>query len=173
MFGAGEITQNDSVTYICTVAHTADAAHEPGTGANWADVFTVLAFRGQTGATGAQGIPGTPIAMRGAWSGETTYSSQEGVVSSEGRAFYSKIDDNLNHAPPSYPTTENDYWCLFAEKGEDGAGTGDMLADGSVAMTGALTMTQISTPSSVGSRGTTDSLTCSPTPRPSLANSSH
>ena len=147
VFQAGEITQNDYVTYVCTVGHTADAAHEPGTGADWEDVFQVLAFPGTQGIQGIQGIPGTPVAMKGVWSGATTYSSQEGVVSSEGRAFYSLQNNNLNHAPPSYPTTSNAYWQLFAEKGTDGAGTGDFKADGSVAMTAAITLTQISTPS--------------------------
>ncbi len=146
VFQAGEITQNDSVSYICTAGHTADAAHEPGTGADWGDVFAVLA-QGATGPTGPQGIPGTQIAMRGVWSGATTYSSQEGVVSSEGRAFYSLVDNNLNHAPPSYPTTSDAYWELFAERGADGSGTGDFKADGSVPMTAAITLTQISTPS--------------------------
>lgn len=105
------------------------------------------------GVRGARGLPGTLVVMVGVWSSEITYSSQEGVVSSEGRAFYSLQDNNLNHAPPSYPTTSNAYWQLFAEKGTDGAdgadgeGTGDFMADGSVPMTAAIDLTQVATPS--------------------------
>jgi hypothetical protein len=100
-------------------------------------------IRGPTGATG------TMMNWRGAYSAGTAYATGDGVVSSEGRGFVA-LQATTGNAPPSYPTTTNAYWSLFAEKGEDGedgAGTGDFKADGSVPMTGALTMTQIATPS--------------------------
>lgn len=57
----------------------------------------------------------------GAWSDATTYALGDGILSSEGRTFISLQDDNLNHAPPSYPGTNNAYWYLVAERGSDGA----------------------------------------------------
>lgn len=65
-------------------------------------------YRGQTGAMSD---------FKGLWSSVTTYQKSDGVLSSGGRGCISKVNANLNHAPPSYPDTENDYWYVFAERG--------------------------------------------------------
>lgn len=65
-------------------------------------------YKGQTGAMSD---------FKGLWSSVTTYQKSDGVLSSGGRGCISKVNDNLNHAPPSYPDTENDYWYVFAERG--------------------------------------------------------
>ena len=152
VFAAGELTFNNGAAYLCTAAHTAIAAYEPGTGADWEDVFRAIGSVGPQGIQGIQGAPGGTLAWKGPYSAEAEYAANDGVLSSEGRAFYA-LQNTTGNAPPSYPTTSNDYWSLFAEKGADGAdgADGDFQADGSVAMTGALILTQISTPSEPGS----------------------
>lgn len=148
IFAAGELSFNAGAAYLCTVAHTAVAAYEPGAGADWEDVFQAISSVGPQGDQGLQGIPGGTMAWKGAYSAETTYEVNDGVLSSEGRAFYA-LQETTGHAPPSYPATSNAYWSLFAEAGVDG-----IQADGSVAMTGALTMTQIVSPSAPGASKT-------------------
>lgn len=120
--------------YFCIVGHLSAAANEPGVGANWEDYWLYFS-------QGAQGLPGGAMAWKGAYSAGTTYAANDGVLSSEGRAFYA-LQETTGNAPPSYPDTTNTYWSLFAERGTSG-----IQADGSVAMTGALTMAQIATPS--------------------------
>ena len=68
---------------------------------------------------GPQGIPGGILTWRGLYSAGTTYAANDGVISSEGRAFYC-LQATTGNAPPSYPTLTNAYWSLFAEKGMDG-----------------------------------------------------
>ena len=111
---AGNIVQN-SGSYLCTADHTADSAHEPGVGANWQDVFAVLAV----GTAGPQGIPGGTLNWRGSYSAVTAYSANDGVLSSEGRGCYA-LQATTGHAPPSYPDTSNAYWSVFAEAGLSG-----------------------------------------------------
>jgi hypothetical protein len=89
---------------------------------DWAGPFSY----GQ-GEQGDEGPPG-PAAVfnwRGAYSGATTYSKNDGVRGS-GRSFVSLQDGNVGHALPVFPATTNAWWDLTAEKGADGAGTGDV-----------------------------------------------
>lgn len=139
VYKKGEFAHSGSVTYLCTSPHTAAEANEPGVGASWADVWCIFCI-GTAGAPGAQGTPGGTLAWKGLYDAGTAYSTNDGVISSEGRAFYA-LQATTGNAPPSYPTTTSAYWSLFAERGTSG-----IQADGSVPMTGALTMTQIATP---------------------------
>lgn len=138
----GDVRLHDGAAYFCWTAHVAAANYEPGTGADWEDVWKPpLAM----GVQGIQGIPGGTLAWKGPYNASTQYAANDGVLSTEGRAFYA-LQSTKGNAPPTYPTTTNAYWSLFAEAGRDG-----IQADGSVAMTGALTMTQIATPSAPAS----------------------
>lgn len=79
---------------------------------------------GLTGAPGAQGIPGTSFIWKGAWSGATGYVVND-VVSSGGNSYIC-ISAHTNHTPPN-----GTYWELVAQKGTDGAGTGDVVGPAS------------------------------------------
>jgi len=134
----GDVRLNGGAAYFCWAAHLSAANYEPGVGADWEDVWKPpLAM----GVQGIQGIPGGTLAWKGPYNASTQYAANDGVLSTEGRAFYA-LQPTKGNAPPTYPTTTNAYWSLFAEAGLDG-----IQADGSVAMTGALTLTQIATPS--------------------------
>ncbi len=102
--------------YFCVVAHLTAANYEPGTGADWEDVFKTLSV----GLEGPQGIPGGVMDWKGAYDAGTTYATNDGVRSAEGRSFYA-LQETTGNAPPSYPDTDNAYWDLCAEKGADGA----------------------------------------------------
>lgn len=69
---------------------------------------------------GPQGIPGGTLSWHGAYDAGHTYDANDGVLSSEGRAFYA-LQETTGNAPPSYPDTEDANWSLFAECGQDGA----------------------------------------------------
>jgi hypothetical protein len=69
---------------------------------------------------GPQGVPGGAMTWRGVYAAGTAYSADDAVISSEGRAFYA-LQSTTGNAPPSWPDTENAYWRLFAEKGDDGS----------------------------------------------------
>lgn len=74
--------------------------------------------------TGPQGVPGGAMVWRGVYNAGTAYSANDATVSSEGRAFYA-LQATTGHAPPSWPDTENAYWRLFAERGDDGISGSD------------------------------------------------
>jgi hypothetical protein len=114
-FEAGELSSNDNISYLCIEPHTATSNYEPGTGANWQDVFYVLSV-GVAGAQGIQGIPGGTLAWRGLYASGTAYTANDGIITSEGRACYA-LQVTTGNAPPSYPTLENAYWSVFAERG--------------------------------------------------------
>lgn len=144
IFEIGDLSSHGGVTYFAKVAHVAVAAYEPGTGADWGDVFESLAI----GAVGPQGNPGGTLAWHGVYDADHAYQANDGVISSEGRGCYA-LQATTGNAPPSYPTLANSYWSVFAEKG-----VGGIQADGSVPMTGALTFTQITTPTEPGASKT-------------------
>ena len=114
VFAAGELSYHNGVSYLVkdNGAHTADAAHEPGVGANWEDVFLTFG----SGPQGIQGIPGGALVWRGLYAGGTAYQANDGVISAEGRGCYA-LQATTGNAPPSYPTLTNAYWSVFAEKG--------------------------------------------------------
>ena len=115
VFAAGELSYHNGVSYLVkdNGAHTADAAHEPGVGANWEDVFLTFG----SGPQGIQGIPGGALVWRGLYAGGTAYQANDGVISAEGRGCYA-LQATTGHAPPSYPTLVNAYWSVFAERGD-------------------------------------------------------
>jgi hypothetical protein len=53
-----QTVDNDGSSYVCMVAHTAGASTEPGTGADWRDVWQVLAEKGEAGDEGPAGPAG-------------------------------------------------------------------------------------------------------------------
>ena len=69
---------------------------------------------------GPQGIPGGTMTWLGSYAAGTTYQANDGVLSSEGRGCYA-LQETTGNAPPTYPDTENAYWSVFAEAGQDGA----------------------------------------------------
>lgn len=72
-------------------------------------------------------VPGPPgVVPRGVWSGATTYALND-LVTNNGSSWRSLQNANTNHAPPTLPTTSNAWWELFAAKGTDGTGTGDVV----------------------------------------------
>jgi len=53
-----QTVDNDGSSFVCMVAHTAGASTEPGTGADWRDVWQLLAEKGEAGDEGPAGPPG-------------------------------------------------------------------------------------------------------------------
>lgn len=51
----GDGVENDGTSYVCTAEHTSDADKEPGTGADWADYWDLLA-QGASGGSDADAI---------------------------------------------------------------------------------------------------------------------
>lgn len=94
--------------------------------------------QGDTGATGAQGDTGSITEHKGAYTGGVTYFIGE-IVEFNGSSWVALVE-TIGNAPPNLPITNNTQWQLIAEKGSDGAGVGDFKADGSVSMTGDISM---------------------------------
>lgn len=111
--------------------------------------FTGL-WKNYKGATGASG----DMAWKGEWTTSTLYKVNElvyHVKTGHGQSVYVCTSEHTSGAStePEVGGSWDTVWELYSEGGADGAdgeGMGDMLADGTVAMTGALTMTQIATP---------------------------
>jgi hypothetical protein len=118
IFAAGEISFNDGACYICYGEHVATAAYEPGTGVDWEDVF----YPYSTGVPGPQGNPGGAMVWHGAYDAGHAYIIGDGALSSEGRGCVA-LQNTTGNAPPSYPTTANTHWSVFAEKGGSDAST--------------------------------------------------
>ncbi len=98
-------------SYICILAHT---NFVPPNTTYW----NVVAAKGDAGAdgvgvAGADGTDGTGIAWLGAWSGATTYATND-VVEYGGSSYISLVDGNLNSEPPSVN------WDLMAQQGLQG-----------------------------------------------------
>ena len=72
---------------------------------------------------GPQGTPGGTMAWKGEYAAGTTYQANDGVLFG-GRAFYA-LQETTGNEPPAYPDTEDAYWSLFAECGQDGADGAD------------------------------------------------
>lgn len=66
---------------------------------------------------------------QGDWSASVTYKLYDSVLF-KGSSWRSRQDENLNHSPPSLPTTVDAWWQLVARRGEDGAGTVAELVQG-------------------------------------------
>lgn len=111
--------------------------------------FTGL-WKNYKGATGANGS----LAWQDDWASDHgTYYVNDFVyhaVTGYGKGLFRCMvehDPSVAATEPVVGGSAATYWETSIGGGADGEGTGDMLADGTVAMTGALTMTQISTPS--------------------------
>src|SRR5690606_19993986 len=76
---------------------------------------------------GEQGIPGEGLNPAGQWNSSTTYSKNDYVYHNS-YSFVSRVDDNLNHTPPS-TATSNTYWQYVPSVG----GSGNVNTTGSVA----------------------------------------
>lgn len=111
-------------SYRCKLAHTSDAAKEPGVGASWQTYWVLYAQagekgekgdKGDDGADGADGLNG--IGWLLAWNGATAYTENDGV--SHNGSSYVCILAHTNHEPPNAT-----YWDVLAARGENGeAGT--------------------------------------------------
>jgi hypothetical protein len=145
----GDFVTHGGASYVCIANST---GNEPPNATYWALVASKgdtgnTGATGQTGATGSagatgpqgeqgeqgpqgiqgiqgvqgiQGDPGTSFVWKGAWSGATAYVAND-VVSSNGSSYVC-ILGHTNQEPPNIT-----YWSLVAQKGEDGAGVGDVL----------------------------------------------
>jgi hypothetical protein len=72
---------------------------------------------------------GEGFAFEGTYSGATAYAKGD-VVRDNGSSWVALLSTTGN-APPVLPTTINAYWELIAAKGQDGAGTGDVVGPAS------------------------------------------
>jgi hypothetical protein len=126
-------------TPITGAAGSNAAVVNTGTATNPILTFTIP--RGNTGATGAQGVPG--INWLDTWSSATTYAIRD-AVTYNGTSYYA-ITANTNQAPPNAT-----YWNVLAQKGADGAGgvssiTGTTNQITASSSTGAVTLSLPST----------------------------
>lgn len=93
----GEFRSLNGILYMAKLAHTASASTMPNGDPN---TIYAKAFLGEYVAT-------------------DTYQKYEGV-SYNGSSFFSRIDDNIGHTPPS-DGTSNAYWYCYVKKGDQGA----------------------------------------------------
>lgn len=78
------------------------------------------------------GIPaGQGYRDRNAYSGAVTNYVPYDVVTDNGSSWLNILASAGGNAPPVLPTTSNTWWQLFARKGTDGVGTGDVTGPGS------------------------------------------
>ncbi len=77
------------------------------------------------------GIPsGRGFAYRGAYNPATAYVLDDGVVYNG--SSWIAIASTTGNPPPTLPTTSNAYWSLYAIKGTDGTGIGDVVGPAGV-----------------------------------------
>lgn len=72
---------------------------------------------------------GEGFVFEGAYAGGTAYALGD-VVRDAGSSWIA-LQPTTGNAPPTLPTTSNAYWELMAQKGQDGAGTGDVVGPAS------------------------------------------
>lgn len=140
-------TFNASLDYIA-FKNSSTAIAAPAVGD-----FTGL-WKNYKGATGAAG----DMAWKGQWQTSTLYKVNELVYHAKtgyGQSVYICTVEHTSGAStePEVGGSWDTDWDLYSEGGADGAdgeGTGDFLADGSVAMTGPLVLTQQADPSDPG-----------------------
>lgn len=68
--------------------------------------------------------PSGSFQSEGLWSAATTYEDGQ-VVSYQGSSWISLQDTNLNHAPPTLPTTSNAWWTILSRRGDGFTFRGD------------------------------------------------
>lgn len=69
-----------------------------------------------------QGEPGISITPRGEYGDSTEYSFNDAVLDNGSTWVYINDTPSTGNAPPTLPTTSNDYWQLSAQRGVDGDG---------------------------------------------------
>jgi len=62
-YAENDVVENGGSAFICTAAHTATTADEPGVGGSWTASWTLFAAKGETGDLTAQGMIGTGPAV--------------------------------------------------------------------------------------------------------------
>ena len=92
----GEFVTSDGLLFMCNIAHTSASATQP-----YADPAVIYAR-----------------VFKGAYSAATTYAKYDGV-SYNGAGFFSRIEDNIGHTPPSDGTSDV-YWYCYTQRGEQG-----------------------------------------------------
>ncbi|MDH6294690.1 hypothetical protein [Agrobacterium fabrum] len=91
------------------------------TSGDWSDPSYITGGKGDEGDPGPAGV--NPV---GNYSSGSTYAVRDAVLNN-GSTWIAKSAVPTGQAPPTLPTTENTYWRLLAQKGTDGAGTGDVV----------------------------------------------
>lgn len=107
-----DIVQYGGSTWIAKVATTGNAPPTLPTTEN--TQWLLFARSGTAG-----------VADRGAYSAATAYETND-IVLDNGSTWIA-LQSTTGNAPPVLPTESNAYWRLFARKGTDGAGTGDVV----------------------------------------------
>ena len=146
-YSLNDAVKNNGTSYICTAAHTSDAASEPGTGASWTSYWDVVAEKGDTGPTGPQGPigpqgptgpqgpQGDSVNWRGTWTAGTAYNILD-AVEDGGSSYICTVAHTSSTADePGAGASWSSYWDLMAQKGVDGTGAGDVSGP-SVSTTG-------------------------------------
>lgn len=111
-----DIVQYGGSTWIAKVATTGNA---PPTLPTTENTQWLLFAR--------SGTPG--VVDRGAYSGSASYEAND-IVLNNGSTWLA-LQSTTGNAPPVLPTESNAYWRLFARKGTDGTGTGDVVGPSS------------------------------------------
>ncbi|MCZ7887132.1 fusion protein [Agrobacterium salinitolerans] len=107
-----DIVQYGGSTWIAKVATTGNAPPSLPTTEN--TQWLLFARSGTAG-----------VVDRGTYSGATAYEAND-IVLNNGSTWLA-LQPTTGNAPPTLPTESNAYWRLFARKGNDGTGTGDVV----------------------------------------------
>jgi hypothetical protein len=107
-----DIVQFGGSTWIAKVATTGNAPPTLPTTEN--TQWLLFARSGTAG-----------VVDRGAYAGATAYEAND-IVLNNGSTWIA-LQSTTGNAPPVLPTESNAYWRLFARKGNDGSGTGDVV----------------------------------------------
>jgi hypothetical protein len=83
-----------------------------------------------------QGEPGVSVNHRGEYSGGTEYSFNDEVLDNGSTWRFVADTPATGQAPPTLPTTSNDYWQLSAQRGVDGTGAVNTVNSQSPDITG-------------------------------------
>lgn len=100
--------------------------------------------KGDTGSDGTAADTGTWITGTAYAAGDRCYHAKTGYGQCVYRCKTGQGHTSGASTEPEIGASWGDKWEIFASGGADA--TGDLMADGSVAMTGAMTMTQVATP---------------------------
>ncbi len=93
---------------------------------DWSEHVDLTGETGPPGLDGEDGADAIAGVWRGAYSDATSYAEHD-IVQQEGSSWIAKTSTTGN-APPTIPATSNTWWDLLVQRGEPGAGNGDMEA---------------------------------------------